>query len=497
MYQWSWRSSLIALLIAGNASLAARPAQAGAILDWLFGPQPAANRQVVSYYAPTTSYYAGRVVAGYPAYAPATPTVAYRAAGPTVVYQAPNATVAYRAPSPTVTYRARSSYLAPTAGQTASSACYSPRVVYQAPQNLCSPAPVACAPQPTKSGWGGLGSCLRRDSTRTTAARLPRQAYYRTSWKQVPVTSYRPITSADPITGSPVTVMKACTTYTWQPTRRRCGFFGRLFGQCDPGPAVTTCPTNPCVTQCTVTPSCCGPAMPAATPCGPTTSAPAAVPYYNAPTPATPPGANVLPPVVSPPPTLAPPNLPPTGVIPPAGAAGAREPADTRPSLKPAIPDSNSGIAAPQPPSSSSSPWNSGLPGSNAPLEHPTGPALSGPQPPTPPRATINRMVPLPGADSPAAPPNAVNPSMNVKPVPGPNATPRRSDDKVNAPQLLDPHDQVASLRASQAWAYTTISWSQPKRTTPGRVTASPTTREPVTLRREMLDDSGWHSIAK
>ncbi len=519
MYQWSWRSSLIALFVAGQMSVAVHPAQAGPILDWLFGPQATTSRRVVTYYVPAPSYYSGQVVSNYQGYASTTPTVVYRvpnatyanAAYPSATYSSAVAAypssgsaLAYSAPT-TTTYRVSSAYLPPTATRTAATTCYSPTVTYQAPQNLCSPAPVACAPQPRTSSWG-LGSCLgRRSSSTTTVARVPRQAYYRTSWKQIPVTSYRPITSTDPITGAPVTVMKACTTYTWQPTRRRCGFFGRLFGRCDPGPAATTCtPTcapTPCATQYVESSSCCGPASATVTPCGPTMSAPAASPYYT-PTPAAPSaGASVFPPVTLPPTNLAPPVGPPSGsnVMPPSGSnvmppSGRPQPADTRPSLLvPGTPGTSSGIAPPQPPSTSSytpspSHWNNGIPGTVTPPANDAGTAGTSRPSPTAPHASVNRMVPLPAASGPVLPRN----NMNLRPVPDPDAKPTLHEDNANAPHLLDPRDQSASLRASQAWAYTTISWSQPQQRVPRRVTAR--TAKP---QHEVLDDTGWYSVAQ
>lgn len=39
---------------------------------------------------------------------------------------------------------------------------------------------------------------------------------YRTSWEQVPVTQYKPVTNSDPCTGCSVTCMKPCTSYVWQ-----------------------------------------------------------------------------------------------------------------------------------------------------------------------------------------------------------------------------------------------------------------------------------------
>ena len=51
--------------------------------------------------------------------------------------------------------------------------------------------------------------------SRTVVNYVPYTAY-RTNWKKVPVTQYRPVTSSDPCTGCTMTCMKPCTTYTYQ-----------------------------------------------------------------------------------------------------------------------------------------------------------------------------------------------------------------------------------------------------------------------------------------
>ena len=42
---------------------------------------------------------------------------------------------------------------------------------------------------------------------------------YRTCWKRVPVTQYRPVTKTDPCSGCTTTCMRPCTTYTYQMQR--------------------------------------------------------------------------------------------------------------------------------------------------------------------------------------------------------------------------------------------------------------------------------------
>lgn len=45
------------------------------------------------------------------------------------------------------------------------------------------------------------------------------QTSYRTNWVQVPVTSYKPVSTTDPCSGCTVTCMRPCTTYRWQAQR--------------------------------------------------------------------------------------------------------------------------------------------------------------------------------------------------------------------------------------------------------------------------------------
>lgn len=62
------------------------------------------------------------------------------------------------------------------------------------------------------------GQCMKtcqQTCTRTVVNYVPYTAY-RTCWKKVPVTSYKPVTTSDPCTGCTVTCMKPCTTYTNQ-----------------------------------------------------------------------------------------------------------------------------------------------------------------------------------------------------------------------------------------------------------------------------------------
>ena len=219
MYQRTWRVTVLTSLIIALGGFSAADVQGGQVLDWLFGGGSSTNKQVVAYYPPT-------------AYAPQ-PGMAYQA------YYGGQPTVAYQVPAANV---------------------YAPTAACPPPAAACCPQPVVCPPQPTNS-WSWLGSCFGGRSSPSPAVvpsinPIP-QTYYRTTWKRVPVTSFRPVTSADPITGCPVTVMKPCTTYTWQADRRECNFFDRLLGRCSRAPAAT----QPCCvpTECMATASdCCG-----------------------------------------------------------------------------------------------------------------------------------------------------------------------------------------------------------------------------------------------
>ena len=60
------------------------------------------------------------------------------------------------------------------------------------------------------------GQCMKtcnKTCSRTVVNYVPYTAY-RTNWKKVPVTKYRPVTTSDPCTGCTMTCMKPCTTYT-------------------------------------------------------------------------------------------------------------------------------------------------------------------------------------------------------------------------------------------------------------------------------------------
>ncbi len=158
--------------------------------------------------------------------------------------------------------------------ETMGSDCCEPTVCCQSPDPMVCPPTATYAAQPTC--LQRLGSCFSPSAGSTS---------YRTTWKTVPVTSYRPIVSTDPVTGCPVTVMKPCTTYAWQADRRACGFFDRLFGRCDSDPGQAACcmpVTSGMPTDCNegmVSSGCCGSEMSTVVP-SPSMGVPTPAPYY-------------------------------------------------------------------------------------------------------------------------------------------------------------------------------------------------------------------------
>ncbi len=348
---------------------------------------------------------------------------------------------------------------------TSVSDCCQPDICCQSPGVVCCP-PVAVY-QPRPSCW--LSDWWGSRATVPVLGGIP-QTYYRTSWKQVPVTSYRPVVSTDPVTGCPVTVLQPCMTYTWQAERRRCGFFGRLFGWCDPpAPALECCTPSVCCDPCgsgspVVSGGCWESAPPSAAPV-PATPAP-----YYAPsqpsvlTPSQGAGTPTLVPSTPSAPTLAP-GVPPST----SGSYPAVQPpaADVRPSLKP--------IDVP-PAATRDDAWPStDLPGEPTP---PAEPAVTDPP----------SLQPVPSLGPPI-----VNPEQSrVHPVPGPNATPVVPVERDEPPPLVHRGDQVASVPSGPSGAVVPAVWPASVRKAEGRVPASEARRD-----WQVWDESGWKSARK
>src|SRR6185369_4120763 len=99
------------------------------------------------------------------------------------------------------------------AGAAPTTAYYAPVTANYAPANSYAVTP------------SGLSSSGSEAVVRYQAAPVnyvaPQYAY-RTTYSQVPVYMYRPVTTYDPIVGQPVTCMQASTCNTCQPQRSRC-----------------------------------------------------------------------------------------------------------------------------------------------------------------------------------------------------------------------------------------------------------------------------------
>ena len=103
------------------------------------------------------------------------------------------------------------------------------------------------------------GQCMKtcnKTCSRTVVNYVPYTAY-RTNWKKVPVTQYRPVTTSDPCTGCTMTCMKPCTTYTYQCQRVPYTTYRPVYRQENYTVPVTTI-TNDCSTGSCGTCDTCG-----------------------------------------------------------------------------------------------------------------------------------------------------------------------------------------------------------------------------------------------
>lgn len=124
----------------------------------------------------------------------------------------------------------------------------------RAPQALASTANFAPQTQqalPASHNVANLqpGQCMKtcqKTCSRTVVNYVPYTAY-RTAYKRVPVTQYRPETNTDPCTGCVVTCMKPCTTYTYQCQRVPYTTYRPVYRQETYKVPVTTI-TNDCAT---------------------------------------------------------------------------------------------------------------------------------------------------------------------------------------------------------------------------------------------------------
>ncbi len=355
--------------------------------------------------------------------------------------------------------------LSQPASQVAEAACWDwlfgreparPNVAYYAPATTCapcSPATVAYSVPTTTSSAPATtcGSAPMMYGTPQTV--VPTQArinpipqtYYRTTYKQIPVTVYRPVTGTDVVTGYPVAINRACTTTEWQARRVPTGVLGMGYH-----PGLHTSMSVPMTTS--AAPSC---------GCGAATTMPATPPYY------TPPAGSMTVPPTSPPmtpstalPPTAPPMTPSTtipGSPPTMAPGGSVEPAEQRPSLSESPGVLNGAQFLPTTPQA-----NTAQPASSTPVR-------TAPLAPIPPRGGNLQLRPVPDPDAPR------------------QTTPANSNE---APQLLNPRDRMAAAPTTQNWAYSTINW--PANHSATKRTESP---QPAQSRDSGWDASGWTSV--
>lgn len=370
--------------------------------------------------------------------------------------------------------------------QAMESECCEPNVQFQSPDAMCCPPTMV---QPQASSGFRWPSCFSQGSSCSEPA-------YRTTWKTVPVTSYRPVTTIDHATGCPVTVMKPCTTYAWQADRRPCGFFERLFGMCDE--------PQPCAPMCTGVPTDCLEGTVMSSGCGSTTvvgeptpaaPTPAATPYYSpsppsvltTPTPAgTTPGFSA-PPAASQPPTLTqPPSSAFPGYAPPATAPAPTSAAPAAPTTPPAAP-----ARVQRPTLQPSMP----TPATPEPAAAPTA-AQAAPRVRLPNNSSVLSEAPTadsPVTESPTLEMPLLGPSeTQMSPVPSPDATPRVPTEAQPTPAAPQPRDQVASWNVSAPVRYASTARPAEGRVVPGRSAT-------VSAKRDIRnwDESGWRSGAK
>lgn len=361
---------------------------------------------------------------------------------------------------------AQAAYYPGTAGTVMPAAAMAP--INGAPING---APVAVSNQPA-AYYAPAAACPT--CPQPAAPAVPRTVQfapytaYRTSWIQVPVTVYRPITAIDPATGRPVTVVQPCTATAWQ--AQRIPVSGQSFlSRYQPLPVST--PPGAVVAAPPGVVACPGGVCPAPVGAG---TMPAA-PVYAAPQPGTSlPGTTLSPmPPTANPAMPAPPSQPsylgaPARVAP--GGASAT-PADRAPTLGPnegVIPGSTnyppqrdpyqaSPLNVPPPPYIPPPP-SSSFPGASAPsspaptTNRSAASSVPGATPAEPatrlePRVNVPSSTSPSGVTRPSTP--AARPSLPIKPLPDPDADSRDEVDR-SVPRLIVPQERTAASRGAQ-----------------------------------------------
>jgi hypothetical protein len=318
---------------------------------------------------------------------------------------------------------------------------------------------------------------------------------YRTVWYRIPTTNFRPVAAVDPCTGATTTVMRPCTTYSWQarrvPTMRSPSLCERILS-CFHRPPPPVLPAAP---MSVMTGYACD-----AT-CPPVSAAGSAAPYYAPPatSPAVgssgPYGGTTLPATGYPSGTYPssggaiPGGTVPSGVVPGTSAPSRGEPADYPPTLEPRRypPDENSWPEDAREDDDLSS-------GSAASYATPH----AGRTPLRAPRLDKANSSISRGGEREASPESR---RLELNPVPDPDAL-FSSPDDVEPPQLLNPKDRRASQAVHRAGDYVLVSWGDVTRSegpsaapiTPPRSDSRPT----VEKRAEPpANDSGWRTSAK
>lgn len=355
----------------------------------------------------------------------------------------PNATTAVRgytpyAQAPVATYRP---VVPATPVQTYRpwSTPYAPAPVVGVPVTVgTAPVGAMAAGQPMTAGAAPVCAACQRPMTVNIAP----QVSYRSSWVQVPVTSYRPVAGIDPRTGQVVTVYQACTSSTWQLQR------------------VPTLIQRPLVTNTAAgVPVCAN---------GACAMAPAGTPYYGAPVTGAPitgapitgapiMGGNPYGVPAGPlggtpadrPPSLNPNDLQPAGpqirnypgIDAPTssfGVPGAAVPAQSGSSMIPVPPATASGFGVP-----SSTPYSSAV--APPPNTAPFAPNAGAPSIPVPTAAAPSTGTPPTGA-APGVAPSIPSAAPANKSIPDPETKSASREREI--PPLLNNPNRAASVRA-------------------------------------------------
>jgi hypothetical protein len=298
---------------------------------------------------------------------------------------------------------------------------------------------------------------------------------YQTVQAQVPHTYYRPTTAFSPVAAAPTSTMAGCTLVQVQTQRRPVGLFGWLFGArqpVSPHPINVQYPTTTTGYAATgvAAPSYAAPSMQYAAP-----SMQYAAPSYGVPAagncqgcsgsstfptiPSAPvnPGSSIL-------------SAPPAATYPaPSGSPGgattspAPTPADQPPSLN-APPQGNYQGYPGQQNSYQGSSYRAAPATPITPPQHLDGPAPQDDARPAAPQPNSLQLIPYPGDDQPAP--------------------------ESSAPRQLNHRGRTASLRQSEPWSFSLISWETNETRPAAAVEPTPAPTTPA----QVWDDTGWRS---